>query len=382
MKILLIGNYSYDVQESMQLFASSLEAGLKKSGCEVLLIRPEPFFGKLKPSYRGIGKWLGYLDKFIIFPLRLHKVIKTVDMAHICDHSNAFYTGYLNDIPHLVTCHDLFAIHSARGEVKENPTKWTGRRLQEIILNGINRSMHVACASEATRSDLLQMTSLRPENVSVVYYGFNYPYSPMETTEAKGRLKSLGITSEDPFILHVGKNFWYKNRLGLLEIFRYMIQSDRSLHLNLVLVGSLITEEARRFVKSHNLEKRIFEIGLVKSEQLRVLYSTAGALLYPSLKEGFGWPIIEAQACGCPVFTTKRPPMTEIGGDAAVYVDPAKPEAAARTIMEYISDSEKIAKMRESGFLNVKRFSIDKMIRQYIDLYERLAVRRKSYAET
>jgi glycosyltransferase involved in cell wall biosynthesis len=372
MKILLIGNYIHDLQMSMQLFAKSLEDGLKQRGHQVTLIRPEPFFGRLKPSYKGIGKWLGYIDKFFIFPPRLRKAISWADIVHICDHSNAFYAKHLKGAPHLVTCHDLLAIHSALGEIKDNPTKWTGRQFQKMIFNGLKRARYIVCVSESTKNDILRIAKLNPENISVIYYGFNYPYSPMEKTEAKSRLKPLGINSGNPFILHAGKNLWYKNRLGLLHIFRYIAQFKETSEFNLVLAGDGLSKEMHKFIKRHNIERRVFEVIWPEKENLRALYSTAEALLFPSLREGFGWPIIEAQACGCPVFTTNHPPMTEVGSDAAVYIDPVKPQEAARTIVKSLSSSEKMAKMREAGFLNVKRFSTKDMVNKYIQIYEGL----------
>ena len=81
----------------------------------------------------------------------------------------------------------------------------------------------------------------------------------------------------------------------------------------------------------------IFELSVIEvvepsDEDLRSLYSGAAALLFPSLYEGFGWPLIEAQSCGCPVITSNRSPMTEVAGSAALYIDPANESAAAALI--------------------------------------------------
>src|SRR5207249_4046572 len=100
--------------------------------------------GVLCPANQGLGKWLGYLDKFFVFPQeltkQLHSLNGTPAVVHICDHSNAFYTKFLAHIPHVVTCNDLLAIRSARGEFPENRTRWTGRQLQKIIIKGLNRA--------------------------------------------------------------------------------------------------------------------------------------------------------------------------------------------------------------------------------------------------
>ena len=83
----------------------------------------------------------------------------------------------------------------------------------------------------------------------------------------------------------------------------------------------------------NGLRDRVIELTNITNEDLRALYSKATALLFPSLREGFGWPIIEAQACGCPVFTSDRVPMTEVGGDAAIYLDPTDPRPAPRLLL-------------------------------------------------
>jgi hypothetical protein len=96
MKILLVGNYLIDRQESMQRFTNLLAEGLIKVGHEVRVIRPEPFWVKLTPAFAsGLAKWFGYLDKFVAFPIALNQSIAWADLVHICDHSNAFYTKHL-----------------------------------------------------------------------------------------------------------------------------------------------------------------------------------------------------------------------------------------------------------------------------------------------
>ena len=89
MKVLLVGNYVNDEQESMQRFANLLQTGLRQAGHEVRLLRPTPFIGRIKPAAKGFGKWLGYVDKFVIFPRELKVAAKWADIVHVCDHSNA-----------------------------------------------------------------------------------------------------------------------------------------------------------------------------------------------------------------------------------------------------------------------------------------------------
>jgi glycosyltransferase involved in cell wall biosynthesis len=369
MKILLLANYTADAQESMTRFVRMLETGFTQLGHQVRVIRPQPWIGQLKVSATGLGKWLGYIDKFILFPATLRQAVSWADIVHICDHSNAIYTKYLQNTPHLVTCHDLLAIRSALGEIPENPTKWTGQKLQQMILNGINQAQHVVCVSEQTQNDLLRLSSLKPSQVSVIYMSLNYPYSPMTATETKQRLETLGISQHLPFLLHIGGNHWYKNRLGVLSIFYELTQKQEHEHLSLVMAGQAWTPAMQEFVQQSNLRQKVIELVAIDNQDLQALYSGATALLFPSLAEGFGWPIIEAQACGCPVITSQKAPMTEVGRDTVIYIDPNSSQEAANIISSHLPTIEKLKSL---GLLNVDRFRFNKLLENYIQLYQKL----------
>jgi glycosyltransferase involved in cell wall biosynthesis len=367
MKVLLVGNYVSDEQESMQRFANLLHNGLTQAGHEVRLLRPTPVFGRIKPAAQGLGKWLGYIDKFAIFPRALKVAAEWADVIHICDHSNAFYVKYLSTRPHTVTCHDLLAISSALKELPEHRTSWTGSQFQQIILDGLREARHVVCVSAATKAELIRLTGVPERKVSLIYNGLNYSYAPLLKSDIE--ISRREPETRQPFLLHVGGNQWYKNRLGVLKIFAHL-QSIVSPKMKLIMVGKPWTYDMREFVSLNGLGDKVSELTNISNADLHVLYSKAFALLFPSLREGFGWPIVEAQACGCPVFTSDRAPMTEVGGDAAVYLDPADPSGAAAVIANSL---DRIAQLRQAGLENVKRFSSEAMICSYSSIYQQLA---------
>jgi len=383
MRIILLGNYEPDHFLSMERFADVLFQRLPRPGLEVELLRPRERFGRILNSSSGLGKWLGYIDKYVLFPFDLKKKISTVPatvpvVVHICDHSNAAYTRYLQKTPHLVTCHDLLAVRSARGEFRENPTRWTGRLLQRSILRGLNRAARVVCDSEATRRDVLRLSSLSSRQVDLNYIGLNYDYRPMEKTEARQQLQvlekkhSFDVGKSGTFLMHVGGNQWYKNRLGVLRIYQDLAH-DFGQVPPLIMAGSGFTPDMNRFVAENKLGGKIFSTPNCSNEELRALYSLAELLLFPSLEEGFGWPILEGQACGCRVITINKPPMTEVGGDAAIYFEPQQIHAAAATVRRLLNQSpaEKQG-LIQKGFDNAARFSISRMVENYISHYHDL----------
>jgi len=368
MKVLLVGNYENDGQESMQKFAALMFRGLRQAGHEARIVKPRAFFSRLPGAGQGFAKWLGYIDKFGSFPSVLKSMTSWADVVHICDHSNAFYTRYLRHVPHVVTCHDLLAIRSALGEIPQNQTGWTGRQLQRLILKGLAQAEHVACVSETTRRDLLRIVGIPEHRVSRVYNSLNYPYSPMDDKEAASRLRRLGVDPCQSFLLHVGGNQWYKNRLGVLRTFCNLRSLAKEKTLMLVMVGQPWTSEMRQFVVENRMGDSVQELPGIADDDLRALYSKASMMVFLSLQEGFGWPIIEAQACGCPVAAFGRSAMQEVGGKAAIYVDPDNSWSAAVTLKDAL---ERVADFRDASLRNAARFKSG-MIDSYISLYGRV----------
>lgn len=163
----------------------------------------------------------------------------------------------------------------------------------------------------------------------------------------------------------------------LIDAFADAASREPALHL--VMAGKPWTAQMRAMCAELALDGRVDERIDVSNEQLRALYSRAEALLFPSLAEGFGWPIAEAQACGCPVVTTGRAPMTEVGGEAAIYIDPDDPRAAAIAIAEGLT--RRGARV-DAGLRNVQRFTSERLVAGYLDAYRHVLGVRDVAANT
>jgi glycosyltransferase involved in cell wall biosynthesis len=291
-------------------------------------------------------------------------------VVHICDQANAVYIPRLHGKSHVVTCHDMLAIRAAQGEIPESPTGWTGRIFQRWILGSLRRAQYVICVSEQTERELQRITQLPQSRLAVVPNALNYPYRPMPVGEANAHLRALALADGQPFFVHVGGNQWYKNRLGAVRIFAELAPLPRYERHVLVMAGKPWTDELRELVVKLGMRDRVLERVEVSNEQLRALYSSAEALLFPSLAEGFGWPIAEAQACGCPVVTTDKAPMTDVGGDAAIYIDPADPAGAAAAVAKALQQRDAYCR---ASLANAARFSTHAMIDGYLRSYQVVA---------
>lgn len=364
MRILLVAYYEPDAQESMLRYAAWLEKMLLKRGHQVATISPVPCLSRLSRS-PGISKYLGYPDKFVLFPPRLWMTAAKYDLVHVLDHSNSMYLRLLKRTPNLITCHDLLAVRAARNEFPESALGWSGKLLQRWILAGMRSARNVLCVSNTTADDLKLLAGESGALVRVVHNPLNWNYQP--TPEIPVALFSrFGLKPGQAFFLHVGGNAWYKNRAGVLRIFARLSAMKQFSEARLFLVGRPFNDELRSIIRNQAMGERVIEAVNLTNEELQALYSNALALIFPSLVEGFGWPIIEAQACGCPVITSNRGPMSEVAGDAAIYIDPADPEGAAAAIA---GELEYRDCLRSKGFNNVKRFDQHRIASQYCAFY-------------
>lgn len=367
MRVLLVTNFKPDGQASMARYASLLSQQLRAGGYNVEAISPKPVLTELVSKQNPLFRWFGYIDKFVLFPPVLRRLSMRADIVHICDHSNSFYLRWTGKTPNLITAHDALAIRSALGHFPQNPTRWSGKKFQRWILRGLARGHRMVCVSQKTRQDFEVLLPKGP-GMTVIPNSLNGNFRRATDVEIGSIREVCKLREEDEYLLHVGGGSWYKNRPGVLSIMAELRKFPRFSKVKLVFAGSPL---------SIDLRKRAEELGEVieyvwpSDDQLRALYSGALALLYPSLEEGFGWPVVEAQACGCPVITSARSPMKEVSGGAAILIDPEDPAGAAATIVARIRET---AWLREAGLANTKNYSMDTTTERYLDVYREVVL--------
>ena len=372
--VLLIGNYPADQQQSMQRFAQMMLRSLTTAGVAAELIAPRPVLGKVRWAGRFVAKWLGYIDKFLLFPRELkRRIARGVELVHICDHSNATYSRWIRNRPIVVTCHDLLAVRGALGEVPDTPASATGKYLQRWVLSGLAKASAIVCVSQATLRDVQRLVRQKDRCPRFLHIplGLNYPYRRQECARARQSLAAIkGLALDRAFVLHVGSNLRMKNREGVLRVFALTKSDWRG---QLVFAGEKLTPQLRSLGGQLGILDRIIEVENPPNELLEALYSSALVLLYPSRYEGFGWPIIEAQACGCPVICADREPMSDIGGDAALTA-PVEDEAAMARALLNLTDPTERACWSEKSLRNAQRFVADDPTAQYLALYHSLGL--------
>jgi glycosyltransferase involved in cell wall biosynthesis len=219
--------------------------------------------------------------------------------------------------------------------------------------------------SRSTADEFAKLGAREDQERTVILNPLNYSYTPAGPEAVEAMRKDLGLVGGEEYLLHIGDDSWYKNRSGAIRIYKALIdqlkKDGRSLP-KMVLAGRELSVEMRNYIAEHRLAGLVMELMRPTNQYLQTLYTGAKALLFPSLHEGFGWPLLEAQSCGCPVITSNRAPMTEVAGQAALLIDPEDEEGAAQAIAGSLGG---LAEQRCAGFENLKRFDRDWALGEY-----------------
>ncbi len=350
-----------------------LETNLISQGLKVDVLLPTVFLGKyIKNSFSGIGKYLAYFDKYLLFPLVLLLKKRMYNNAHsvfhICDHSNAMYISCLPKGRTIITCHDVLAIRGAKGfKDAYCEASYMGKILQNWILNSLKKVKKIAFVSETTA---LQFSELCKDQKytgvsEVVYNSLNGHFYPIEINHALNVLNAYPLLQTEPFILHVGSGLPRKNRKLVIEM---LILLKNKWIGNICFVGDALDEESQRLLENHGLTNRAVVINSASHQVLLSLYRLCSSFVFPSFSEGFGWPVIEAQASGASVITSSIQPMPEIAGKLALCANPHEPQEFADAFI-YLQDLNNRNLNIEQGLENAKRFEMSSMVNNYLKLY-------------
>jgi glycosyltransferase involved in cell wall biosynthesis len=265
-------------------------------------------------------------------------------------------------VPAVVTIHDLGYLHYP----DKHPL---GDRLylDWSTRYSANNARRVIAVSQATAQDLINFNGVPAERVRVIHSGVDPDLHPVDDpAQIEAIRQKLGI--DGPYLLHVGSLQPRKNLTRLVRAFGLV--GDDHPALKLVLAGKPLGgyESLRREIRRMHLEDRVLLAGYVPDEDLPALYSGAAAYVFPSLYEGFGFPAVEAMACGVPVVCSNTSSLPELVGDAALTFAPTDVRGQAEAIQAVLKDEALRQSLREKGFKRRERFSWERCARETLDV--------------
>jgi glycosyltransferase involved in cell wall biosynthesis len=360
-RILVLGNYFPDQQESMNRYAALLQRIYSCVG-SVTLVSPPNLVARLPYLPPIVRKYISYIDKFVLFPVWLSFRSSAFDLVHIADHSNSLYSFFCQRTFTITTCHDLLAVRGALGDLSVacDPSP-VGIFLQRMIMAGLRHSDALVFPSHSTFKDFQRLMPLskrqryavipNPPNANFTRDPDVFPVPPDEQA----------LVPKHPYLLMVGSSLPRKNRALALQLL-VLLGADSP--YSLVFAGDPLTPDEYSFRAKHSLGSRLISIIRPSHALLNFLYCHAHALIFPSLSEGFGWPVLEAQICSCPVISSNTTSMPEVAGQGALYADPMDP-AMFLTHVRTLEDASHRQRLIELGLENIHRFAPDVIADDY-----------------
>ncbi|PIY94093.1 MAG: hypothetical protein COY68_03675 [Candidatus Levybacteria bacterium CG_4_10_14_0_8_um_filter_35_23] len=330
---------------------------------------------------RGVGFYLENLKKSLLkyhpensytFFIRGEKLAEDVDFVHFPYFEPFFlarpiYRRYKT----VVTVHDLTPIifpehfpKGVKGFLTWQMQKYSLRKVNEIITD-----------SKSSKKDIVKLIGIKSEKVSVVYLAAGEEFTRIQNSESRIQNLREKYGLPERFVLYVGDVTWNKNLPRL-------IRAVKTLSIPMVMVGKVFT--SKDYDKSNVWNKDRLEVelltetdpsfiklGFISCEDLVSIYNLATVFVMPSLYEGFGLPVLEAMACGCPVITSKESSLPEVAGDAAHYIDAYNQDSIADGIKKIFFNKLIQEHLSKVGIERAASFSWKKTAAQTLEVYER-----------
>lgn len=293
--------------------------------------------------------------------------------------SDVIFSPHFNSLavrsaPRVVTFHDLSFVRS--------PEFYSFRKRSWHFLEGPKQQAQAAtkiiAISNATKSDLINFYKIPDEKISVVYSGVN-PFFFEKISEEKLRAFRDARGLNQPFLLFVGTLEPRKNITAVIQLLNILKQKKAFSNLKLVIVGARGWLYDKIFLEAgrSQFKKDIVFYGSVSFEELRNLYHLARVFVYPSFFEGFGFPPLEAQACGSPVIASKNGSLPEILKNSALFINPHNVDELVSATEKILTDFFMREALIEKGLENVKRFTWENTARETLSILEKCCAEKK-----
>ena len=333
----------------------------------VVLCRPEDraVVAAIGENFRAVAASAGNysLAEQIAIPLALRREGVTLF------HAPHYVLPPLVHCPSVVTIHDC--IHLMFPQYLPNRTALAYARTSLRL--AARRATRVLTVSESSKRDILRFVDTDPGKVDVIYNAYDERFGvapPEEDVESVRERYQL----HDPFVLYAGNVKPHKNLERLIEAFHLVRQRGHD-RLKLVLIGDQISKYAalRRAVHRYQLHKYVRFVGYLPEDTLAVMYRLASVFAFPSLYEGFGFPPLEAMACGCPVVSSNSSSLPEVVGSAGLLVEPTDEEALCDGLLRSLADSEVRKNLAQRGPAQAARFTWPAAARKLLEEYEQVS---------
>lgn len=314
-----------------------------------------PKFNYPNVKYQGFNypnKLLNLSLKFLNYP-KIDNLLDQIDIFFI---PNLNFVSLTKKTKRIITIHDL--------SYERFPDFFSKKRnYWHKFINPqklVKQCDKIIAVSQNTKNDLVEIYKTPTDKIKVIYSGVNTDlYKKINSTDQKFKEIQKKYKLPKNFIFYLGTIEPRKNIEGIIESFNLVKKNDRFKNLNLIIAGDKgwKYERALKMVKNSPFSKQIKFIGYLSRQDKPYLYNLAEIFVFPSFYEGFGLPVLEAQACGTPVIASLNSAFPEIVADSAWLVKPDNLTEISQSIQHILNNPEFKEKLIKKGLKNIKRFS-------------------------
>ncbi len=375
MKIIFLRRYRENKNLSMKLYADRLKGILLRTreGLRIENFSPKETFSiPGVKRFRFSEKIQDYMMSFVSYPQEIGKL--KADIFHIVDHANAYLIDRLNPAKTVITCHDLIILKIMTKKLCLGYEKRDVNRIAAEIFKKssrrISRAAGLIAGSRATKKDMLSFLPCKEKNIRVIYYPVDKAFRKVYDT-VKLHEKRNAIAGNAKYImLHVGSCASYKNIAGLIRAFKRLVERyGRDIFF--IKVGKLKREHLE-LIRRFNLSKYMRIIPWAEINELNLLYNLADLFIFPSLYEGYGWPVLEAMACETPVVSSDKGGLKEAVEGAAHIVDPYDADSMAKGIIKGLEDKKLRSSLVSKGLDRIKRINCKEIAEKTYQIYQEI----------
>ena len=363
-KILLARGFAEGEPASSLFLAEGLSAALARhvpKSCQIAEFRPK----MLLPSWFQ-GAWGMRLARYLFYPLQFPQ--SRTSVVHFLDHGYAhvLYSPKVKNA--VVTVTDLIPVLWWKGRFPGLPKKNIPLTVL-YSLRALKRAKHIITISASTKSDLVELIGCDPQKISVIYPGIDPIFRQYENGQKLNARRRLFGVEKRKIILITGSQF-YKNHETALKTIRLLLTRG---HVDICLAKTGIPHPGwLELVKKHGLEDQVINLGFISRDQMPDLYNAVDLLMFPSFYEGFGWPPLEAMACGTPAVTSNAASLAEVMETLETTCDPFDVEGFANKILHLLSDDDHRSAVILQGLARSAKFTWDDAALQVLNLYHHL----------
>lgn len=366
-RVTLFRNFVEDRRFSMNVYADELGRALRAMSSDRFTFMD---YVPTAPLRRGGDRvpsiWKMRLARYVTYPAAARS--RQGDINHILDHGYAQLLCTIDGRRTVVTVHDMIPLAANRGKISglRRYRPW----LSELSSSFLKRARLLIADSENTKADLIEFCRIPDARIRVISQGLSRSFRVLHETNKDDLRRALGLPSSDVFLILISGRQFYKNPGTSLQVLRKLRQLGY-VNCQIVWLGNSAARKDPD-VASHGLENAVHGVEPQDVDTLVRIYNAVDCLLFPSLYEGFGWPPLEAMACGKPVVCSNAASLPEVVGDAALVASPTDVDTLVRHVVTVMDDSALRQSMIQRGLLRAAHFSWEKHASEVCKVYQEI----------